>query len=248
MLIDVITIFPGMFKGPLDESIIKRAREKAILSIHIHNLRDFTEDKHQIVDDYPYGGGAGMVMKAEPIFRAVENIVERRKKEKTRIILMCPQGEVFNQQKAKELALEEHLVFLCGHYEGIDERVREYLVTDELSIGDYVLTGGELPAMVIIDSLARMIPGVVKEAQSTEQDSFYTGLLDYPHYTRPPNFRSWKVPEVLLSGHHGKIAEWRRKESLKRTLLRRKDLLGLAELNKEDQKILREIRDEMEKS
>lgn len=247
MLIDIITIFPGMFQGPFDESILKKAKEKGILEINIHNLRDFTEDKHQTVDDYPYGGGAGMVMKPEPIFRAVEQILEPRTK-KPRIVLMCPQGEVFNQEKAKELAQEEHLLFLCGHYEGIDERVRDYLITDELSIGDYVLTGGELPAMVIVDSVARMIPGVVKELESTQQDSFYAGLLDYPHYTRPPEFRGWKVPEVLLSGHHGKIAAWRRKESLKRTYQRRKDLLEKAYLSKDDNKVLQEIREELEKS
>jgi len=248
MLIDIITIFPGMFEGPFSESILKKAREKKILEIYIHNLRDFTQDKHQIVDDYPYGGGAGMVMKPDPIFRGVEHILAQRGMKKSRIILMCPQGEVFNQEKAKELAQEEHLIFLCGHYEGIDERVREHLVTDELSIGDYVLTGGELPAMVIVDSVARMIPGVVKEAESTQQDSFYAGLLDYPHYTRPPDFRGWKVPEVLLSGHHGRISQWRRKESLRRTYLRRNDLLQNAGLTKEDSQILEEIRDELEKS
>jgi len=244
MVIDIVTIFPAMFQGPFEESILKRAREKGILAIEIHNLRDFTRDKHNTVDDYPYGGGAGMVMKPEPIFAAVEHILAKRAKKKTRIILLCPQGTVFQQEKAKELAQEEHLVFLCGHYEGIDERVRQHLVTDELSIGDYVLTGGELPAMVIIDSLARMIPGVVKELESTQQDSFYAGILDYPHYTRPPEFRGWSVPEILLSGHHGKIAQWRRKESLKQTYLRRKDLLGKIELSREDCKILQEIEEE----
>jgi len=245
MLVDIITIFPGMFQGPFEESILKRAREKGILKINVHNLRDFTTDKHKTVDDYPYGGGAGMVMKPEPIFTAVEHLLDQSRSEKApRIILMCPQGEVFNQEKAKELAQEEHLIFLCGHYEGIDERVRDYLVTEEISIGDYVLTGGELPAMVIIDSLARMIPGVVKEEESIQQDSFYTGLLDYPQYTRPAEFRSWPVPEILLSGHHEKVAFWRKKESLRKTWLRRKDLLEKRILSKEEKKMLEEIREE----
>lgn len=244
MLIDIVTIFPGMFQGPFEESILKRAQEKQLLQINIHNLRDFTTDKHKTVDDYPYGGGAGMVMKPEPIFAAVEHLLEKSPAKTPRVILLCPQGEVFRQEKAKELAKEEHLIFLCGHYEGIDERVRDYLVTDELSIGDYVLTGGELPAMVIIDSLARMIPGVVKETESVQQDSFYTGLLDYPQYTRPAEFRNWSVPDILLSGHHEKVAAWRKKESLRKTWLRRKDLLEKRELNKQERKMLQEIRDE----
>lgn len=248
MLIDIITIFPGMFQGPFEESIIKKAREKGILQINIHNLRDFTLDKHKTVDDYPYGGGAGMVMKPEPIFRAVEHILANSSSQSQKVILMCPQGKVFNQEMAKELAQEEHLIFLCGHYEGIDERVRDYLVTEEISIGDYVLTGGELPAMVIVDSLSRMIPGVVKEMDSVRQDSFYAGLLDYPQYTRPPEFRGWSVPEVLLSGHHERVARWRKKESLRRTWLRRRDLLDKLSLDKEGEKMLKEIQEEMEKA
>jgi len=248
MLIDIITIFPTMFNGPLTASILKRAQEKGLLTINVHDLRDFTSDKHKTVDDYPYGGGAGMLMKPEPIFTAVEHLLTQDCVNKPKIVLMCPQGEVFSQQKAKELAQEEHLIFLCGHYEGIDERVRDYLVTEEISIGDYVLTGGELPAMVIIDSLSRMIPGVVKENDSIEQDSFYHGLLDYPQYTRPAAFRQMAVPEVLLSGHHEKIEAWRKKESLRKTFLRRPDLLENVKLSKIEEKMLTEIKEELEKA
>ena len=243
MLIDVITIFPEMVAVPLQQSILKRAADKGILEVRVHNLRDFTQDKHQTVDDYPYGGGAGMLMKPEPIFRAVNSL----KQEKTKVILMCPQGEVFSQPKARELAKEEHLLFICGHYEGVDERVRDYLVDEEISIGDYVLTGGELPALVVIDSLSRMIPGVVKEIDSVIQDSFYNGLLDYPQYTRPAEFSGYKVPEVLLSGHHENIALWRRKEALRRTFLKRPDLLAKKELSKEEIRLCQEIKKELKK-
>ena len=243
MLIDVITIFPEMVAVPLQQSILKRAADKGLLEVRVHNLRDFTQDKHQTVDDYPYGGGAGMLMKPEPIFRAVNSL----KQEKTKVILMCPQGEVFSQPKARELAKEEHLLFICGHYEGVDERVRDYLVDEEISIGDYVLTGGELPALVVIDSLSRMIPGVVKEIDSVIQDSFYNGLLDYPQYTRPAEFSGYKVPEVLLSGHHENIALWRRKEALRRTFLKRPDLLAKKELSKEEIRLCQEIKKELKK-
>lgn len=243
MLIDVITIFPEMVAVPLQQSILKRAADKGILEVRVHNLRDFTQDKHQTVDDYPYGGGAGMLMKPEPIFRAVNSL----KQEKTKVILMCPQGEVFSQPKARELARDEHLLFICGHYEGVDERVRDYLVDEEISIGDYVLTGGELPALVVIDSLSRMIPGVVKEIDSVIQDSFYNGLLDYPQYTRPAEFSGYKVPEVLLSGHHENIALWRRKEALRRTFLKRPDLLAKKELSKEEIRLCQEIKKELKK-
>lgn len=243
MLIDVITIFPEMVAVPLQQSILKRAADKGILEVRVHNLRDFTQDKHQTVDDYPYGGGAGMLMKPEPIFRAVNSL----KQEKTKVILMCPQGEVFSQPKARELARDEHLLFICGHYEGVDERVRDYLVDEEISIGDYVLTGGELPALVVIDSLSRMIPGVVKEIDSVIQDSFYNGLLDYPQYTRPAEFSGYKVPEVLLSGHHENIALWRRKEALRRTFLKRPDLLAKKELSQEEIRLCQEIKKELKK-
>lgn len=241
MLIDVVTIFPEMVSVPLQQSILKRAADRGLLEFKVHNLRDFTKDKHQTVDDYPYGGGAGMLMKPEPIFCAVNSL----KQAKTRVILMCPQGEVFSQAKAQELANEEHLVFICGHYEGVDERVRDYLVDEEISIGDYVLTGGELPALVVIDSLSRMIPGVVKELDSVIQDSFYNGLLDYPQYTRPAEFSGYKVPEVLLSGHHENIALWRKKESLRRTFLKRPDLLQDKELNQEEIRLCQEIKKEL---
>ena len=243
MQIDVITIFPQMLERIIKESILKRAQQKNIVKINIHNLRDFTLDKHSVVDDYSYGGGAGMVLKPEPIFCAVEKIVSNRKrKRKVRIILLTPQGQTFNQAKAKELSQEEHLLFICGHYEGVDERVKENLITDEISIGDYVLTGGELPAMVIIDSLVRILPGVLNKIESFENDSFYQGLLDYPHYTRPRRFREKSVPALLLSGNHSQIKKWRRQKALKNTLNKRSDLLEKITLSVEDQKILKELK------
>ena len=243
MQIDVITIFPQMLERIIKESILKRAQQKNIVKINIHNLRDFALDKHSIVDDYSYGGGAGMVLKPEPIFRAVEKIVgSRKRKLKVRIILLTPQGQTFNQAKTKELSQEEHLLFICGHYEGVDERVKENLITDEISIGDYVLTGGELPAMVIIDSLVRILPGVLNKRESFENDSFYQGLLDYPHYTRPRRFKEKSVPDLLLSGNHSQIKEWRRQKALKNTLNKRSDLLEKITLSAEDQKILKELK------
>ncbi len=243
MQIDVITIFPQMLEGIIKESILKRAQQKNIVKINIHNLRDFALDKHSIVDDYSYGGGAGMVLKPEPIFRAVEKIVGSRKgKRRAHIILLTPQGQTFNQAKAKELSQEEHLLFVCGHYEGVDERVKENLITDEISIGDYVLTGGELPAMVIIDSLVRILPGVLNKKESFENDSFYQGLLDYPHYTRPARFKGKSVPTLLLSGDHNQIRKWRRQKALKNTLEKRPDLLEKITLSVEDQKILKNLR------
>ena len=243
MQIDVITIFPQMLKGIIKESILKRAQQKNVVKINIHNLRDFALDKHSIVDDYSYGGGAGMVLKPEPIFRAVEKIVGSKKgKRRARIILLTPQGQTFNQAKAKELSQEEHLLFICGHYEGVDERVKENLINDEISIGDYVLTGGELPAMVIIDSLVRILPGVLNKRESFENDSFYQGLLDYPHYTRPERFRGKSVPALLLSGDHSQIKKWRRQKAIKNTLEKRPDLLEKITLSTEDQKILKELK------
>lgn len=248
MVIDVITIFPQMMEEIIKESILKRAQAKNIVKINIHNLRDFALDKHSIVDDYSYGGGAGMVLKPEPIFRAVEKIVGKKKtKRKGRIILLSPQGQTFNQAKAKELSREEHLLFICGHYEGVDERVKENLITDEVSIGDYVLTGGELPAMVVIDSVVRILPGVLNKKESFENDSFYQGLLDYPHYTRPRKFRRKAVPGVLLSGDHDQISKWRRQKALNNTLNKRPDLLQKITLSPEDQKMIDELKRENKK-
>ncbi|WP_376796509.1 tRNA (guanosine(37)-N1)-methyltransferase TrmD [Thermogemmatispora sp.] len=237
MHIDIFTLFPAMFEGPFSESILKRARERGLLSIALHNIRDFTTDKHHVVDDYPYGGGVGMVMKPEPIFAAVEAVYQGGP-----IILLTPQGRLFTQQIARELAREPRLSLICGHYEGVDERVAEHLATDQLSIGDYVLTGGELPAMVIVDAVARLIPGVLGADESTHEESHSNSLLEYPQYTRPPEFRGWRVPEVLLSGNHAQIARWRRKEALRRTRRRRPDLFARLDLSsKEDQKLLKEL-------
>ncbi|MCM3087400.1 tRNA (guanosine(37)-N1)-methyltransferase TrmD [Bhargavaea ginsengi] len=238
MKISVLSIFPEMFSGVFNASILKRAQENGAVSLTVRDFRDFAKDKHHKVDDYPYGGGAGMVLKPEPLFRAVENLSEGRS---PRIILMCPQGERFTQKKAEELAQEEDLIFLCGHYEGYDERIREHLITDEISIGDFVLTGGELAAMTVIDSVVRLLPGVLGNAESPALDSFSTGFLEHPHYTRPADFRGMKVPDVLLSGNHAEIDRWREEQSLMRTLERRPDLLGAAELTASQKEILRKL-------
>jgi tRNA (guanine37-N1)-methyltransferase len=230
-----------MFRGPFDESMIKRARKKGILEINLHNLRDFTGDRHRTVDDLPYGGGAGMVMKPEPLFRAVEKVKEE-KRSSWKVILLSPQGQPFAQEKAKELAQEEALIFICGHYEGVDERVREHLIDEELSLGDFVLTGGELAAMVIVDAIARMLPEVLGCKDSIREDSFYQTLLDYPHYTRPAEFRGWKVPGVLISGNHQKIREWRKKKKLENTFKKRPDLLKTAKLSREEEEMLEQIK------
>ena len=235
MRFDIFTLFPEMLRGPLDESIIARARERGLVEINAWNPRDVTTDRHHIVDDYPYGGGAGMVMKPDPIFTAVERVYENGP-----IILMSPQGRVFSQAIARELAQEPRITLICGHYEGVDERVREHLCTDELSLGDFVLTGGELAALVVVDAVTRLLPGVLAEG-STEEESHTAGLLEYPHYTRPPDFRGWRVPDTLLSGNHAAIARWRRKESLRRTRARRPDLLAALDLSKTDKKLLAEI-------
>jgi len=241
MKIDILTIFPAMFEGPLTESIIKRAREKKILDIRIHDIRSFTTDKHKSVDDCPFGGGAGMVMKPEPIVRALKGLGLGKKGKKTStVVYLSPQGEPLNQRILKGFSLKKRMVLLCGHYEGIDERVMSF-VDKEISIGDYVLTGGELPAMVLIDAVARLLPGVVKEKSSVERDSFYGGILDYPHYTRPREFLGKAVPEVLLSGDHGAIEKWRKEQALRQTLKKRPDLLRKANLAKQDRKILEKI-------
>jgi len=221
MKIDVLTLFPAMFAGPLDESIIKRAREAGRLDLAIYNLRDYAHDRHRTVDDRPFGGGPGMLLKPEPIFEAVESLA----RENTRVILLSPAGRTFNQAIAQELAGLEHLLLVSGHYEGFDERVREQLADDELSIGDYVLTNGALPVMVIVDAVTRLLPGVLGDEGSARDDSFSQGLLEYPQYTRPAEFRGMKVPEVLLSGNHAEIARWRAEQACLRTQERRPDLL-----------------------
>jgi len=221
MRIDVLTLFPAMFAGPLDESIVKRAREAGLLDLTIHNLRDYTHDRHRTVDDKPFGGGPGMLLKPEPIFEAVENLT----RDVARVILLSPAGRTFDQTIARDLAQQKHLLLVCGSYEGFDERVREALAHDELSIGDYVLTNGALPAMVIIDAVTRLLPGALGDDESSQDESFSGGLLEYPQYTRPAEFRGMKVPEVLLSGNHAEIARWRAELAKQRTGQRRPDML-----------------------
>jgi tRNA (guanine37-N1)-methyltransferase len=243
MRYEIITIFPEIFHAYLNESIMKRAVAKGTIEIGIHNLRDFTTDRHRTVDDYPYGGGSGMVMKPEPFFAALETICPDDTQR--RVIMLNPAGKIFGQEMAEEMAKEtKRLVFLCGRYEAIDERVRSALVDDELSIGDYVLTGGELPALVIIDAVTRLLPGVLGDEHSAEVESFTWGILDYPHYTRPVQFRNLTVPEILLSGNHKDILTWRRKEALRRTLERRPDLLEGITLSDEDKRLIQEIKEE----
>lgn len=237
MRIDILTIFPAMFRGPFDESIVKRAADKGLVEIQIHDIRDHATDRHRTVDDYPHGGGPGMVMKPEPLFAAVED-VRGQATGQGPVILLTPQGRLLNQEIAEELARQERLILVCGHYEGVDERVHEHLATDEISIGDYVLSGGELAAMVLVDAVVRQIPGVLGSPLATAEDSFAQGLLEYPQYTRPAEFRGLKVPEVLLSGDHGEIARWRRRQSLLRTARRRPDLLAGADLTEEERQWL----------
>lgn len=221
MRIDVLTLFPAMFAGPLDESIIKRARAAGLLDLKVHNLRDWAHDRHRTVDDRPFGGGPGMLLKPEPLFEAVEDL----KRKATRVILLSPAGRKFDQQIAREMAREKDLMLVTGHYEGFDERVRENLADDEMSIGDYILTNGALPAMVVIDAVVRLLPGVLGDDESSQDESFSHGLLEYPQYTRPAEFRGMKVPDVLVSGHHAEIEKWRRKEAKRQTEVRRPDLL-----------------------
>ncbi len=223
MIIDILTLFPEMFNNIMGESIIGRAREKSIIEINPRNIRDFSTNKHKRVDDYPYGGGSGMVLMNQPIFDALDSLTKDKKN--SRIVYLTPKGKTFNQEIANNLSKEEELIFICGHYEGIDQRIIDKWVTDEISIGDYVLTGGELPAMVIIDSVCRLIPGVLGKDESFEDESFYNGLLEYPHYTRPATYDEESVPDILLSGNHKLINEWRTKESLKITIERRPDLI-----------------------
>lgn len=238
MRIDIFTLFPTMFLGPLQESILKRGQERGALTVVLHQIRDYTLDRHQMTDDLPYGGGQGMVMKPEPIFNAVRSVVETPA---TPVILLSPQGRTFTQAIARELAAQPRLALLCGHYEGVDERVREHLVTDELSIGDYVLTGGELAAMVVVDAVARFIPGILGAANGAHDDSFATGILEGPQYTRPAVYAGMETPAILRSGDHAAVARWQRKMALRRTVRRRPDLLAAIGLSDEDQELLEEI-------
>jgi tRNA (guanine37-N1)-methyltransferase len=262
MQFEVFTLLPEIFPSYLDTSIIKRARERGLIHVRVHNIRDYTHDKHHTTDDTPYGGGGGMVMKPEPVFEAIESVLPKKHRDDVSvveeqaevegqpfdaaqgkssgvpIILLTPQGRVFNQSIAQELSQHSHIILLCGRYEGIDERIREHLVTDEISIGDYVLTGGELPALILIDAISRLLPDVLGDPTGAEDDSHAMGLLEYPHYTRPPEFRGWKIPEVLLTGAHAKIDKWRREQALLRTLKKRPDMLEKAELTKADKKFL----------
>ena len=240
MQFDIVTIFPRMVDAGLAEGILARALKSELLRVRVRDLREFTDDRHRTVDDVPYGGGPGMVMKPEPLFRAVEAI-RKDSGEPDAVVLVSPQGRAFTQAEAARLSGLERVTILCGRYEGIDDRVRESLVTEEISIGDYVLSGGELPALVIVDAVARLIPGVVGDEDSVAGDSFSRGLLDYPHFTRPAEFREWKVPDVLVSGHHGEIRKWRKRQALELTLDRRPELLIDAELDVEEQEILREL-------
>ena len=250
MRIEIVTIFPALFKSPLEYGTLRIAQEKGLLEIILHDLRDYTHDKHRQVDDTPYGGGAGMVMKPEPFFEAVESIADgdlERLKSEANIILLTPQGTPFTQNRAKELAAESRLIFLCGRYEGIDERVRELLVTEEISVGDYVVSGGELPALIVIEAVTRLIPGVLGAEYSIEEESFGPALLEYPQYTRPAEYKGLKVPEILLSGDHARVEEWRRRESIKRTLLKRPDLLDEEDLDPKSKELCLEMKKALEK-
>jgi tRNA (guanine37-N1)-methyltransferase len=248
MQFEVFTLLPEVFPPYLESSILQRARERGLIQVRVHNIRDYTHDKHHTTDDTPYGGGGGMVMKPEPVFEAVESVLGLASHPSpptpVPVILLTPQGRVFSQRVAEELTRYEKIALVCGRYEGVDERIRAHLVTDEISIGDYVLTGGELPALILIDAVTRLIPGALGDPEGAADDSHATGLLEYPHYTKPSEFRGWKVPDVLLSGDHGKIERWRREQALLRTFQRRPDLLEKAELSKEDRVFLSRIIEE----
>ena len=262
MQFEVFTLLPEVFPSYLETSIIKRARERGLIKVDVYNIRDYTHDKHHVTDDTPYGGGGGMVMKPEPVFEAVETVLGLNTpfdetqgeaplspltvESNIPIILLTPQGRVFNQTIAQELSQHPRIALICGRYEGIDERIREHLVTDEISIGDFVLTGGELPALILIDAIARLLPDVLGDPTGAEDDSHAMGLLEYPHYTRPPEFRGWKIPDVLLSGAHAKIDKWRREQALERTFRKRPDMLEKAELSKEDRKFVEGLKFKVE--
>ncbi len=255
MEFDVFTLLPEVFSPYLESSILQRARQRGLIQVRVYNIRSWATDKHHVTDDEPYGGGGGMVMKVEPVFAAVESVLgpfpsgddvdklRAAPQPRCPIVLLTPQGRVFNQKIAQELAAQPRLALICGRYEGVDERIRTHLVSDEISIGDYVLTGGELPALILIDALARLIPGVLGDPDGASHDSHASGLLEYPHYTRPPEFRGWKVPDILLSGDHAKIEKWRCEQSLRRTLKRRPDLLESAPLSETDRKVLKKIQE-----
>jgi tRNA (guanine37-N1)-methyltransferase len=242
MQFEVFTLLPEVFPPYLESSILQRARQRGLIDVRIHNIRDYTHDRHHTTDDTPYGGGGGMVMKPEPVFEAVESVlgISSSPAQPTPfpVILLTPQGRVFTQRVAEELSRHERIALLCGRYEGVDERIREHLVTDEISVGDYVLTGGELPALMMIDAISRLLPGVLGDPTGAEDDSHSMGLLEYPHYTRPPEFRGWKVPDILLSGDHAKIEKWRREQALQRTLHKRPDMIEKAELGEKDLKFV----------
>lgn len=242
MIFNILTIFPGIFKSPLTESLLKKAMDKGLIQVRVWDLRDFATDKHRMTDDYPYGGGVGMVMKPEPIIRAVDTL--KTEEPEAKAILLTPQGEPFHQRLAKRMSAHKHWILICGRYEGMDERVRFAAVDQEISIGDYILTGGEIPALVLIEAISRYLPGFLGCEQSAEEDSFSKGLLEYPQYTRPPAFRGMEVPEVLLSGNHAQIERWRHREALRRTFLRRPDLLEQALLSEEDLNFLRELKNQ----
>ncbi len=240
MKFDVLSIFPEMLKSPLDYSLLKKAQEKGLIEIRLHNIRDWAEDKHKMTDDAPYGSGCGMVMKVEPVEKALGKI--KNNKLNPLVILMTPQGEKFNQEIASQLTHEKQIIIICGRYEGVDERIREHLADREISIGDYILTGGELSALVLIDAVSRLLPGVLGNDESAFSESFSQNLLEYPQYTRPAEYKGWKVPEILLSGNHAQIEKWRKQKSLKRTYKRRPDLLKKAKLSTEDKKNLQKIK------
>ena len=249
MHFDIFTLFPAMFTGPLDDSIVRRARDAGIVSLALHNIRDYAEGKHAVTDDYPYGGGGGMVMKPDPIFRAVETVLDLPQRQAggepvdqtTPIILLTPQGRRFTQRVAWELAEQPRIALICGRYEGVDERVRRHLCTDEISVGDFVLSGGEIAAMLLVDAVTRLLPGALGQEHGADEDSHATGLLEYPHYTRPPSFRGWQIPDVLVSGHHSNVERWRRQQALLRTWQRRPDMLELAWLTGDDLKFLERL-------
>lgn len=259
MQFDVFTLLPEVFPPYLESSILLKARQRGLIDVRVHNIRDYAHDKHHVTDDTPYGGGGGMVMKPEPVFEAVESVLglitdrpqpfdpAQDKPPVVPIILLTPQGRVFTQRVAEELSRVERIALLCGRYEGVDERIREHLVTDEISIGDYVLTGGELPALMIIDAVSRLIPGVLGDPTGAEDDSHSMGLLEYPHYTRPPEFRGWKVPDILLSGDHAKIDKWRREQAITRTFNKRPDMLEKAELSVKEKKFVEDLRLKVQK-
>ncbi len=244
MEFDVFTLLPEVFPPYLETSILQRARQRGLIDVRVHNIRDWATDRHHVTDDEPYGGGGGMVMKVEPVFAAVESVLEPLDLQVGNgcpVILLTPQGRVFNQVVAMELVRYPRLALICGRYEGVDERIREHLVTDQISVGDYVLTGGELPALILIDAISRLLPGVLGDPNGPFNDSHASGLLEYPHYTRPPEFRGWSVPDILMSGNHARIASWRREQSLRRTFLHRPDLLEKANLDQADRALLEKI-------